>query len=195
MAQACEQKPGAMLALLGCDNTDVNAFCDEVLTSLNAEGAASDAVLVPANFNAPTQIVVSGSVDAIDAAEASWKELGKKCARLATAGAFHSPLMADAADEVGAFCEGLTFSEPACVVLCNTDAQPLTAADAAVRLKNQVKSGVKFSQSIEALANSGHTEFVEVGYGKVLSGLVRKIDKTLTRKNVGTLQEFQAFFE
>jgi [acyl-carrier-protein] S-malonyltransferase len=103
--------------------------------------------------------------------------------------------MADAAKEVGAFCEGLTFQEPSCVVLCNTDAQPLSADEAATRLKKQVENGVKFSQSIEALAKAGHSDFIEVGYGKVLSGLVRKIDKSLARKNVGNLQEFQAVFD
>lgn len=186
MDVACKEHPGAMAALMGADHESVQALCDEV---------AHDEILVPANFNAPGQIVVSGEVAALERAEAAWKERGKKAVRLATAGGFHSPLMAQAGEAVWDVCQTLTFNEPSAPVICNTDAQEFTSTEAAHRLKKQVQQGVQFEQSIQRLIDQGQTEFVEVGFGGVLANLVRRIDKSMTRKPVGTREQFDAFVE
>lgn len=186
MAAACEESPGAMLALMGASVDDAEALC--------AQAAAGD-VLVPANMNAPGQVVISGTCEAIDRAQEAWKAAGKKCVQLATAGAFHSPLMAPAASEVESFCATLDFAEPRVTLLCNTDAQPFTAGQAAERLGAQVRSGVMFEQSIRALLDAGETDFVEVGFGGVLANLVKRIDRGTTRTCIGTREQLDAYLE
>lgn len=186
MEKACKEHAGAMLALLGADEESARTLC--------ADCAQGD-VLVPANFNSPVQIVVSGSVAAIDRAEAAWKEMGKRSARLKTAGAFHSPLMASAAAELGQYCKALTFAEPKVPILCNTDAAPFKADEAAERLEKQVQSSVLFYQSVQNFAAQGQTDFIEVGVGGVLFNLLKRIDKTLERSKVGTKEEFDALCE
>lgn len=184
MAAACTANPGGMVALMGATLDDAEALCAE---------AAGDDVLVCANHNAPGQIVVSGHNDALERAQQLWKDAGKRAVRLATAGAFHSPLMEPAAAEVERFCSSLAFREPAVTLICNTDAQPFLVSEAAARLGQQVKSGVLFEQSVRALIDEGETDFVEVGFGGVLTGLVKRIDKEATRVSVGTLDQFEAY--
>ncbi len=184
MAAACTANPGGMVALMGATLDDAEALCAE---------AAGDDVLVCANHNAPGQIVISGHNDALERAQQLWKDAGKRAVRLATAGAFHSPLMEPAAAEVERFCSSLAFREPAVTLICNTDAQPFLVSEAAVRLGQQVKSGVLFEQSVRALIDEGETDFVEVGFGGVLTGLVKRIDKETTRVSVGTLDQFEAY--
>ncbi len=184
MAQACEERPGAMYALLGATHEDAEKVCKE---------CAQDDVLVCANYNAPGQVVISGDVAAIDRAEQAWRDAGKRGARLNTAGAFHSPLMAAASDAVRAKCAELTWRQLHVPVVCNTDAQVFEVAQAADRLARQVVSPVLFEQSVAALAAQGATEFAEVGFGAVLNGLVRRIDKSLSRVRVGTLDELNAY--
>lgn len=186
MEKACKEHAGAMLALLGADEESACKLCTDC-----AEGD----VLVPANFNSLVQIVISGDVAAIDRAEAAWKELGKRSARLKTAGAFHSPLMASAAAELGEFCKTLSFSEPKVPILCNTDAAPFKADEAAQRLEKQVKSSVLFCQSVQNFAAQGEARFIEAGVGGVLFNLVKRIDKSLDRSKVGTKEEFDALCE
>lgn len=182
LAAACVNRPGAMLALLGASHEEAQEACD---------ACAQGDTLVCANYNAPGQVVVSGDTAAIDRAEAFWKEQSKRCARLRTAGAFHSPLMAEAAQQVGAFCETLHFNEPTVPLWCNTDAQLFDVAQAADRLAAQVKSPVKFEQSIAALVERGQSEFIEVGFGGVLTNLVKRIDRSSTRIKIGTLAEWE----
>lgn len=183
LADACKTHPGAMLALLGASHEDAQEICD-----LCARGD----VLVRANYNAPGQVVVSGTIEAIDRAESAWKEQSKRCARLRTAGAFHSPLMAGAADKVGDFCGHLSFNRENTVpIICNTDARLFDMGQAAERLANQVKSPVHFEQSITALIEQGETEFVEVGFGGVLTGLVKRIDRGTDRLRIGTFAEWE----
>lgn len=184
MAAACVANPGGMVALMGATLDDAQALC--------AEAAGSD-VLVCANHNAPGQIVISGHNDALERAQQLWKDAGKRSVRLATAGAFHSPLMEPAATEVERFCSSLGFRDPAVTVICNTDARPFLVEEAAARLGQQVKSGVLFEQSVRALIDDGETDFVEVGFGGVLTGLVKRIDKEVTRTAVGTLDQFEAY--
>lgn len=183
LATAAAARPGAMCALLGASHDDAAEVC---------EACAGDDVLVCANYNAPGQVVVSGDAAAVDRAEAFWKESGKRASRLKTAGAFHSPLMAGAAEEVRAFCAGLTFNEPRVPVICNTDAAPFVAAEAAERLARQIESPVRFEQSILRLIGEGHGEFVEAGFGGVLFNLVKRIDRGVARERVGTLAELEA---
>ncbi len=186
MDMACKEHPGAMAALMGADAQTAQAVCD---------AAAQGEVLVLANYNAPGQIVISGKVSALERAEAIWREQGKKAVRLATAGGFHSPLMATAGDAVAAFCQTISFQEPTAPVICNTDAQEFVCAEAADRLSRQVQQGVQFEQSITSLINQGYTEFIEIGFGGVLANLVRRIDKGVTRKSVGNREQFDALIE
>ena len=171
-----------MLALLGATHEDAQSVCDAC-----AEGD----VLVCANYNAPGQVVVSGNVAAIDRAEAYWKEQSKRCSRLRTAGAFHSPLMEDAATRVGEFCKTLSFKQPTFPLICNTDAQPFVVDEAIDRLSSQVKSSVMFEQSIQALSTKGESQFIEVGFGGVLTNLVKRIDRKADRIKIGTYAEWE----
>ncbi|WP_251211763.1 ACP S-malonyltransferase [Adlercreutzia murintestinalis] len=184
MDAACQKNPGGMVALMGASVEEARALC---------EAQAQGGVLVPANMNCPGQVVISGTPDALDRASAAWKDAGKKAVKLATAGAFHSPLMADAAQEVETFCASLDFAEPQVTLLCNTDARPFVAAEAAARLGAQVCSGVMFQQSVEALIAQGETDFVEVGFGGVLVNLVKRIDRGTTRAALGTREQLDAY--
>ena len=180
MAAACEQVPGGMLALLGADAQDAEELCKE---------CAGGEVLLPANYNCPGQIVISGTEAAIECAGARWKELGNKASRLNTSGAFHSPLMEQAAQAVAEACADLDFHEPEVPLICNTDARPFRVSEAAARLSAQVKGPVRFSQSVEYLIAQGETDFLEVGFGAVLNGLVKRIDRTTNRMKAGTLDQ------
>lgn len=182
LADACQKNAGAMLALLGATHEDAQSVCDAC-----AEGE----VLVCANYNSPGQVVVSGTVSAIDRAEAFWKEQSKRCSRLRTAGAFHSPLMEEAAARVSEFCKQLTFKQPLYPLICNTDAKPFVVEEAAERLSAQVKSSVMFEQSISALVAEGQSDFIEVGFGGVLTNLVKRIDRKANRIKIGTYAEWE----
>lgn len=170
MAQAAATHPGAMSALLKADEDAVRDVCAE---------SAQGEVLVPANFNCPGQIVIAGTVEAVARAEQAWSARGRRFSRLATSGAFHSPLMADASRELASYLERVEFAEPRVPLICNTDAEPLAAADARSHLVRHLVSPVRFQQSIEALRVAGADTFVEVGFGGVLANLVRRIDKAV----------------
>ncbi|WP_261428368.1 ACP S-malonyltransferase [Xiamenia xianingshaonis] len=184
MAQAAEAHPGAMSALLKADPESAAALC-----AACAEGE----VLVPANFNAPGQIVISGASEAVARAEAAWAAAGKRSSRLATSGAFHSPLMAEAAEEVAAFLETVDFAEPAIPLIDNVSAAPLASADARRALVDHLTHPVRFDESVSALIADGATEFVEVGSGNVLVNLVKRIDKGVARTAVTDRASFEAF--
>ncbi len=185
MASACEEHPGAMCALLKASHEEAAELCQK---------QSQVQILVPANYNAPGQVVVSGEFEAVERAEQAWGALpGKRAKRLNVAGGFHSPLMAAAADRTGKAAQALEFKEPRIPVLCNTDAKPLTTASVAQRLELQVKSPVMFEQSIAALLEQGADEFVEVGFGDVLTGLVKRQDRGVTRACTGTVEEFDAY--
>lgn len=172
MAEAAAAHPGVMSALLKADEDVVAALCEQC-----AEGE----VLVPANFNCPGQIVIAGAPAAVERAEAAWAEAGKRSSRLATSGAFHSPLMADAAAGLAAYLENVEFSEARIPLVCNVTAAPLSAADARENLVRHLTSPVRFDASVAALTAAGADMFVEVGFGGVLANLVKRIDKTATR--------------
>ncbi len=185
MAQACQEQPGAMCALLKASHEEAAQLCEE---------SAQGQILVSANYNCPGQVVISGQMQAVERAEQAWAAMpGKRAARLNVAGGFHSPLMQAAAVRTGAEAAQLQFNEPRFTLLCNTDAQPFTAAEAAQRLEQQVKSPVMFEQSIAALLQQGASEFIEVGYGNVLVNLVKRQDRSTCRTTLGTAAELDAY--
>ena len=185
MQKACEAAPSTMAAIIGLPDEKVEEICAEV----NKEGH----VCVPANFNCPGQIVVSGSVAAIERAEEAWKAQKKRCSRLATSGAFHSPLMQQAADELSAWLADVEFAEARIPLIDNGTARPLAAAEAKERLAAHLTHPVRFEQSVRYLAEQGADTFVEVGFGGVLSGLVRRTDKTWGRPVVASLDDVESY--
>ena len=184
MAEAAAAHPGAMSALLKADAAGVQALCDE---------CAQGDVLVPANFNCPGQIVIAGTSAAVERAEAAWAASGKRFSRLATSGAFHSPLMAEAAEGLAAYLKDVAFEEARVPLVCNVDARPLAAADARDHLVRHLTSPVRFEQSVQALAAAGADTFAEVGFGGVLFGLVKRIDRGVGRACVQDRESLEAF--
>lgn len=179
MQQAAEASKGGMVALIGADEAQANEVCAK---------AAGDGCLVPANFNAPGQIVLSGSIDACDRALVAAGEVGVRATKLQVAGAFHSPLMAPAAEKLGEALGKVDIRPLAREVWSNVTAQPHEAQNPALlrsRLVEQLVSPVRWSQScanlLAVLGTSGTratTAFHELAPGTVLKGLMRRIDKT-----------------
>lgn len=186
MAEACRLRPGSMCALMGGTEQEVFEVCSSC-----AEGD----VLVPANFNAPGQIVVSGDATAVARAKEAWSGPGRRSAMLATAGAFHSPLMRPAAEVFAARLENVVFDEAKIPLVCNVDARPLLADDAAAHLVAHLTSPVLFSQSVTWLIEQGVDTFVECGTGGVLAGLVRRVDKGTVRMRIESREDLEAVAE
>ncbi len=183
MAATGREEPGTMAALIGMESADVLALCDAV--------RAPDEVLTPANFNAPGQIVVSGSVSAVRRAIEEAPNWGaRKAVELNVSGAFHSALMAPAARELGAVLEAVDVRTATCPVVANVDAEPVTQPDAIrLRLLEQLTAPVRWVDCVNRLRDLGATVFLEVGAGKVLTGLLRRIDRSLTGRPVGTEEQ------
>ncbi len=184
MAEAANEHPGCMSALLKADEESVQALCEQC--------GAGD-VLVAANFNSPGQIVISGSREAVERAEAAWGEQGKRSSRLATSGAFHSPLMEQAATQLAAVLADMDFSEAAIPLISNVDAQPLAASDAKAQLAAHLTHPVRFDTSVQNLVDAGATEFVELGYGGVLTNLMKRINKEVARVALSDRASFDAY--
>lgn len=183
MAEAGRERPGTMAAVLGMEPADVEALCDEV----RGEGE----VLQPANFNAPGQIVISGSVDAVRRAVEAAKDHGaRRAMELQVSGAFHSPLMAPAADRLAGALEAVEISEARIPIVANVDARAVTAPDAiADRLLRQLTAPVRWVECVATLKELGATVFLEPGPGGVLTGLLRRIDRDLEGRAVGEPDE------
>lgn len=166
MQKACEAVPGTMAAVLGLEFKTIEEIC-----------AGIDGVVVPANYNSPGQLVISGENDAIDRACAALKAAGaKRALKLSVGGAFHSPLMAPAAERLARAIENTRIREPFCPVYQNVDAKPHTdPAQIRENLLRQLTSPVRWAQSVENMIKDGATSFTEVGPGAVLAGLIRKI--------------------
>lgn len=166
MQKACEAQPSTMAAVLGLEDSRVEEICSSIA-----------GVVVPANYNCPGQLVISGSVDAVNEACEALKAAGAKRALvLQVGGAFHSPLMEPAREELAAAIEATAFKNPICPVYQNVPAQAVS--DAAAIQKNlvaQLTAPVKWTQSVQQMVADGASTFVEVGPGKVLQGLVKKI--------------------
>ena len=171
MQKACEIRPSTMAAVLGLDDHIVEQICQEI-----------EGVVVPANYNCPGQLVISGEIPAVENACELMKEKGAKRALvLPVGGAFHSPLMEPAREELSAAIEATTFSEPTCPVYQNVPAKAVqTATEIKSNLIKQLTAPVKWTQSIETMISDGGTDFIEVGPGKVLQGLMRKIDRNVS---------------
>lgn len=166
MQKACEIKPSTMAAVLGLDDEIVEKICAEV-----------EGVVVPANYNCPGQLVISGEVDAVNIACEKLKEAGaKRALLLPVGGAFHSPLMEPASEELAAAIETTQFSAPNCPIYQNVTTTAVSTADEIKKnLILQLTAPVKWTQSVQQMVKDGASSFVEVGPGKVLQGLVKKI--------------------
>src|SRR5664280_1319245 len=168
MQKACEKTPSTMAAILGLDDKIVEEVC-----------ASVKEVVVPANYNSPGQIVISGSFDGIDKAIEILKEKGaKRAIKLAVGGAFHSPLMEPARLELEEAIRNTVFNKPICPVYQNVNANPSTDPGAIKsNLVSQLTSPVQWTQSVINMISDGATSFVEAGPGCVLSGLIKKINR------------------
>ncbi|PQB08169.1 [acyl-carrier-protein] S-malonyltransferase [Polaribacter filamentus] len=170
MQKACEIAPSTMAAIIGLEDNIVEEVC-----------AAIVGIVVAANYNCPGQLVISGEIEAVEKGCVILKEKGAKMAViLPVGGAFHSPMMEPAREELAAAIEATTFSKPTCAVYQNVTANAVTDPDEIKKnLMLQLTAPVKWTQSIQAMIASGATEFIEVGPGKVLQGLMRKIDRSV----------------
>jgi [acyl-carrier-protein] S-malonyltransferase len=171
MQKACEIEPSTMAAIIALSDEKVDDICNSI-----------DDVVVPANYNCPGQIVISGSISGIDKACELMKEAGaKRALPLKVGGAFHSPLMEPARVELSEAIESTKFSVPICPVYQNVSTKGETDPETIkANLISQLTSPVKWTQSVQNMIADGATEFVELGPGKVLQGLISKIDKNVT---------------
>jgi [acyl-carrier-protein] S-malonyltransferase len=168
MQKACEIKPSTMAAVLGLDDKIVEEVC-----------ASIDGVVVAANYNCPGQLVISGEFTAVEKACEAMKAAGaKRALLLPVGGAFHSPMMEPAREELAAAIEATTFNTPSCPVYQNVTASAVSSADEIKKnLIIQLTAPVRWTQSVQQMVKDGASSFTEVGPGKVLVGLVNKIEK------------------
>ncbi|MFN4144522.1 MAG: ACP S-malonyltransferase [Runella sp.] len=176
MQRACEQNPSTMAAVLGLDDDTIEKICQSV------EGE----IVVAANFNCPGQVVISGSHEGVRIAGEQLKQAGaKRVLPLAVGGAFHSPLMAPAREELAAAIENTAFTTPQCPIYQNVNALPATdVATIKAQLIAQLTAPVRWTQSVQNMVANGATEFIECGPGKVLQGLVKKINTDVLATSV-----------
>lgn len=174
MQKACEMNPGTMAAIIGLTDEQVEKICKEVSVDGN--------VVVAANYNCPGQLVISGTVDAINVACEKMKEAGaKRALPLKVGGAFHSPLMQPAKDELEAAIEMTTFNTPVCPVYQNVDAKPHTEPEEIKKnLIAQLTSSVRWTASVQSMIADGADDFTECGPGKTLQGMIGRIDRNVT---------------
>ncbi|MBP3774801.1 MAG: ACP S-malonyltransferase [Bacteroidaceae bacterium] len=174
MQKACEAKPSTMAAIIGLTDEQVETVCSEVSTEGN--------VVVPANYNCPGQLVISGDIDAVNKACEKLKEAGAKRALvLNVSGAFHSPLMEPAKQELETAIRNTAFHEPACPVYQNVDAKAHTQPeDIKANLIAQLTSPVRWTQEVQEMVANGATDFTECGPGKALQGMIGRISREVT---------------
>lgn len=179
MQKACELRPSSMAAVLALDDAKVEEICTNIQQDTGE-------IVVPANYNCPGQLVISGSVKGIEIACQRMKEAGAKRALvLPVGGAFHSPLMEPAKAELSAAIETTPFGTPSCPVYQNITALPVTdPKEIKKNLVDQLTGAVRWTQSVQKMITDGATRFTEVGPGKVLQGLVAKIDKSVASDGV-----------
>lgn len=168
MQKACEAQPSTMAAILGLDDDVVEGVCEDI-----------DGVVVAANYNCPGQLVISGAVPAVEEACAKLTEKGaRRALMLPVGGAFHSPLMEPAREELAAAIEATEFNNPVCPVYQNVPASAVTDAEEIQQnLVAQLTAPVKWTQTMKSMITDGASEVVEVGPGKVLQGLFKKVDR------------------
>ena len=168
MQEACEKEPSTMAAILGLDDEVIENICNEI-----------DGIVVPANYNCPGQLVISGSFPAVEKACEVLTEAGARRALiLPVGGAFHSPLMEPAREELAAAIESTTFSNPLCPVYQNVVACAVTSPEEIQKnLISQLTAPVRWTQTMHSMITDGAEEVIEVGPGKVLQGLFKKVDR------------------
>lgn len=176
MQKACEINPSTMAAVLGLEDAQVEEVCSGI----------TDDVVVAANYNCPGQLVISGSIEGVNKACEQLKEAGARRALvLPVGGAFHSPLMEPAKEELQAAIESTHFGNPSCPVYQNVDANPyIDPAMIQRNLINQLTSPVRWTQTVWNMIKNGGSTFTEVGPGNVLQGLVKKVDRTVTTEGM-----------
>ncbi len=170
MQKACEMEPSTMAAVLGLEDSVVEKICRKI-----------DGIVVPANYNCPGQLVISGSTGAVTLACEKLKEAGaKRALMLPVGGAFHSPLMKPAEEELATAISATDFHQPVCPVYQNVNAAAVSNPEEIQQnLIAQLTAPVKWAQSVQQMIADGATQFIEVGPGKVLQGLVKKIDRNM----------------
>lgn len=178
MQKACELQPSTMAAILGLADEVVENICNDI-----------DEVVVAANYNCPGQIVISGSIEGVDIACQKLTEAGaKRALKLNVGGAFHSPLMEPARIELQEAIENVTILPPVCPIYQNVDPSPNTDPQKIkTNLITQLTGAVKWTQTIERMIADGATEFVEVGPGNVLQGLVKKVNRAIPTSSATTV--------
>ncbi|MFC2010842.1 ACP S-malonyltransferase [Chloroflexota bacterium] len=174
MYEAGLSKPGGMVAIIGLDEASLAEVCDETDTRI-------------ANFNCPGQLVISGAEENLPKATDLAKARGaSRTIPLQVSGAFHTPLMQPAVDGMSEIIATLNFHDPTVPIIANTTAQPLTAAEQVkAELINQLSNGVQWQRSIEYMIDDGVSTFIEIGPGKVLSGMIKRINKEVNTLNIG----------
>jgi [acyl-carrier-protein] S-malonyltransferase len=179
MQKACEIEPSTMAAIVGLEDAVVEEVCAEI-----------EDVVVPANYNCPGQLVISGSVAGIDkACEVLTEKGAKRAIKLVVGGAFHSPFMEPAKEELAAAIKATDFSNPICPVYQNVSAQPVSnPAEIKENLIAQLTAPVKWTQIVQNMIADGATSFTEVGPGKVLQGLVKKVDRKMESIGVNSFE-------
>jgi [acyl-carrier-protein] S-malonyltransferase len=179
MQKACELNPSTMAAIIGMEDAVIEQVCSEI------DG------IVPANYNCPGQLVISGTNEGIDKAIARFTEMGaKRALKLSVSGGFHSPMMEPARAELEKAINEVSFSAPVCPVYQNVTASPVTdPAEIKKNLVAQLTSPVRWTQTIQNMIANGLTEIVEVGPGAVLQGLMRKINRDITATAAQSLIE------
>ena len=178
MQKACEANPGIMAAIIGLPDEKVEEICAEVTAAGNT--------VVAANYNCPGQLVISGSIEGINQACEKLKAAGaKRALPLKVGGAFHSPLMQPAKDELQAAIEKTVFAAPKCPVYQNVDGKPHTdPAEIRTTLIAQLTSSVRWTSSVQAMIADGADDFTECGPGKALQGMIGRIDKTVAIRGI-----------
>lgn len=168
MQKACDDNPSTMAAILGLEDEVVESVCEDI-----------SGTVVPANYNSPGQIVISGSNEAIDEAIEALKEKGaKRAMKLNVGGAFHSPIMEPAQNELAKALENTHFEKPSCPIYQNVTAQAAQEpGEIKQNLMDQLTAPVKWTQSVQQMIEDGAEEFLEVGPGNVLQSLIKKIDR------------------
>lgn len=171
MQTACELQPSTMAAILGLADEKVEEICNSI----------TEDIVVPANYNCPGQLVISGTVSGVNLACEKMSEAGAlKTVILAVGGAFHSPLMEPAKKELESAIRNTTFREPSCPIYQNVIAKPVTnPSEIQNNLVNQLTGAVRWTQTVQQMLNDGATHFTEVGPGKVLQGLVKKVNRQI----------------
>jgi len=178
MQKACEINPSTMAAVLGLEDLVVEEVCE-----------ATEGIVVPANYNCPGQLVISGTHKAVELACEALKERGaKRALLLPVGGAFHSPLMEPAREELAKAIESTTFHTPKCPIYQNVSTKAVSnPEEVKTNLIKQLTAPVKWTQTMKQMLADGATDFTEVGPGKVLQGLLRKVDRQVTAESISGL--------